>query len=131
MYLLMPLTDVDREISLHRKVLKLMGNRFEISVVSDDAGWAKECIDAAVAEIRQIEELLNTIKKTSQTNLINQNAGIKPIEVDREVFALVHRSLKISVLTQGAFDISYGSIDKRFWNFETSMTSLPDKKIAK
>jgi len=33
---------------VYRKVLKLMGNRFEISVVADDAVWAHECIEKAV-----------------------------------------------------------------------------------
>jgi len=115
----MQLTEIKEKVSLHRKVLKLMGNRFELSIVSDNAEWAHACIDAAIAEIRRIEELLTTFKETSQTHLINQNAGIRPVKVDKEVFDLIQRSLKISALTQGAFDISYGSIDKRFWNFDT------------
>ncbi|HYJ65751.1 MAG TPA: FAD:protein FMN transferase, partial [Parafilimonas sp.] len=40
-------------------------------------------------------------------------------------------SNKISQLTQGAFDITYGSVDTRLWNFDTNMTSLPDKETAK
>ena len=51
--------------------------------------------------------------------------------VDAEVFALVDRSLRLSALTQGAFDITYGSIDKRFWNFDTTMTALPDPATAR
>jgi thiamine biosynthesis lipoprotein len=31
----------------------------------------------------------------------------------------------------GAFDITYGSIDKRLWNFDQNMTSLPDPETAK
>jgi FAD:protein FMN transferase len=58
-------------------------------------------------------------------------AGIQPVKVDKEVFDLIHRSLKISSLTQGAFDISYGSIDKSLWNFDVNMTSLPSKETAK
>lgn len=58
-------------------------------------------------------------------------AGIRPVKVDTEVFDLIYRALKISDLTQGAFDITYGSIDKRFWNFDTAMTSLPDPEVAK
>jgi len=108
-----------------------MGNRFEITVISSDPEWANECIDAGVEEIRRIEELLSTFKESSQTNAINENAGIQPVKVDQEVFDLIFRSLKISSLTQGAFDISYGSVDKKFWNFDTSMTSLPDKETAK
>lgn len=127
----MQLPETKQEASLHRKILKLMGNRFELSIVSDNAEWADACIAAAIEEIRRIEELLTTFKETSQTYLINQNAGIQPVKVDKEVFDLIQRSLKISDLTQGAFDISYGSIDKRLWNFDTSMTSLPDKEIAR
>ena len=63
--------------------------------------------------------------------LINANAGIQPVQVDKEVFDLIYRSKKISQLTQGAFDITYGSVDKRLWNFDTNMTSLPDKDTAK
>ena len=116
---------------LQKRVIKLMGNRFEISVVTDDKNWAEKQIDKAVSEISRIEQLLTTFNESSQTNQINANAGIKPVAVDKEVFDLVRRSLKISALTQGAFDISYGSIDKRFWNFDIHMTVLPDKEIAK
>jgi thiamine biosynthesis lipoprotein len=117
--------------SLYRKVLKLMGNRFEISVVTEKASWAKDCIEAAVEEIRRIEKLLTTFNESSQTNQINHNAGIAPVKVDKEVIDLIQRSRKISDVTQGAFDISYGSIDKRLWNFDKSMTRLPDASTAK
>ncbi len=117
--------------SLHRKVLKLMGNRFEISVVSENEVWANNRIADAIAEISRIEKLLTTFKDHSQTFLINQNAGIAPVKVDREVFDLIKRSKRISDITQGAFDITYGSVDKSLWNFDKTMTSLPDSVTAK
>ncbi|MFL5742898.1 MAG: FAD:protein FMN transferase [Flavisolibacter sp.] len=125
----MPLTEPAKNI-LHRRVVRLMGNRFELSVVNDDESSAQLFIDQAIAEIQRIEDLLTTFKETSQTNQINLNAGITPVRVEPEVFDLIQRSLRISQLTQGAFDISYGSIDKRFWNFDTKMTSLPDPQLA-
>ena len=118
------------QVMIHSKIQKLMGNRFEISVVSEDENWAKERIEKAISEISRIEKLLTTFNPNSQTNLINDNAGIKPVRVDKEVFELIQRSLKISNLTQGAFDITYGSIDKTLWNFDTKMTSLPDAITA-
>jgi FAD:protein FMN transferase len=117
--------------TLHKRVLRLMGNRFEISVVSEDEQWANDLIDAAIAEIRRIEDLLTTFKETSQTNEVNANAGIRPVKVDKEVFDLIARSIRISDLTQGSFDITYGSIDKQLWNFDTTMKALPDKETAK
>jgi thiamine biosynthesis lipoprotein len=119
------------EYDLHKKIIKLMGNRFEITVVHSDTSFADECITAAINEISRIEQLLTTFKDSSQTNQINAMAGLKPVQVDREVFDLIARSQKISQLTQGAFDLSYGSIDKSFWNFDTTMTSLPDAQKAK
>ncbi|WP_064197249.1 MULTISPECIES: FAD:protein FMN transferase [Emticicia] len=119
------------ENKIFHKTLRLMGNRFTISVVSEDGAWAESQIEAAIVEISRIEKLLTTFSDDSQTNQINQNAGIKPVKVDKEVFDLIQRSLRISSLTDGAFDISYGSIDKRFWNFDKEMTSLPDAEAAK
>lgn len=113
------------------KELKLMGNRFQISVVASLEEWACQRIDEAVTEIQRIEELLTTFKETSETNLINRNAGIYAVNVCDEMFNLIERSIRISSITQGAFDISYGSIDKRLWNFDQTMTSLPNNATAK
>lgn len=108
-----------------------MGNNFEFSVVSTDEPWALDCIEQAIAEVKRIEKLLTTFDESSQTNRVNANAGIKPIQVDKEFFDLVERSLRISALTQGAFDITYGSIDKGLWNFDKTMTALPNPEQAK
>lgn len=117
--------------SAFKKSCKLMGNHFELTVVAGDEKWANERIDEGVAEIQRIERLLTTFSDDSETNRINQSAGISPVEVSAETFNLIERSLRISQVTQGAFDITYGSIDKRLWNFDQHMTSLPDKETAK
>ena len=118
-------------LTVHSRAMRLMGNRFEITVVDDDAERAQKHIDRAVAEISRIEKVLTTFSDDSQANQINSMAGIQPVKVDAEVYNLVERSLKISHITQGAFDISYGSIDKSLWNFDVSMTKLPDAETAR
>lgn len=119
------------ESSAFKKSCKLMGNHFELTVVAEDEKWAHEKIDAGVSEIQRIERLLTTFSDDSETNQVNQNAGISPVRVSTETFNLIERSLRISQITQGAFDITYGSIDKRLWNFDQHMTSLPDRETAK
>lgn len=121
----------DSSTLIHKKKLKLMGNTFEISVVDENADWANERITEAIDEISRIEKLLTTFSDDSQTNLINQNAGIQAVKVDKEVFELIQRSIRISELTQGAFDITYGSIDKSLWNFDLTMKALPDAETAR
>ncbi|HSN60846.1 MAG TPA: FAD:protein FMN transferase, partial [Ferruginibacter sp.] len=110
-----------------KRAEKLMGNAFEITVVAEDEQWANEKIDMAIGEIKRIEKLLTTFNESSQTNQVNNQAGIAAVKVDKEVFDLIERSIKISALTDGAFDITYGSIDKRLWNFDKTMTELPDE----
>ncbi|WP_217220336.1 FAD:protein FMN transferase [Mucilaginibacter paludis] len=107
-----------------------MGNHFELSVVADNESWANDRIEAGINEIKRIEKLLTTFSDDSETNQINQQAGIAPVKVSAETFGLIRRSIRISELTQGAFDITYGSIDKRLWNFDQKMTSLPDRDTA-
>jgi len=116
---------------MYKKELKLMGNHFEITVVSEKEAWAYEQIDKGVKEIQRIEQLLTTFSEQSETNLINKNAGIAAVKVSTEIIELIQRALKISVVTQGAFDLTYGSVDKSLWNFDTTMTSLPSKELAK
>ncbi|MPT34193.1 MAG: FAD:protein FMN transferase [Flavobacterium sp.] len=111
--------------------LQLMGNNFTISVVAEQEAFAQINIERAIAEIRRIEQLFTTYNDDSQTNRINKNAGIAPVTVDQEVFDLIERSIRISKITQGAFDISYGSIDASLWNFDKTMTALPSKEEAK
>jgi thiamine biosynthesis lipoprotein len=112
------------------KSLKLMGNRFQLSAVGETEEWAADCIDAGIAEISRIEKLLTTFNEESETALINRKAGIEPVAVSREIFALIQRSVRISQATQGSFDITYGSVDKRLWNFDTNLNSLPDAATA-
>lgn len=108
-----------------------MGNRFEISAIAEDADHANKCIEAAIQEIQRIEKLLTTFKDDSDTNRINAQAGVSAVKVEREVVDLIIRSLKISHITQGSFDITYGSVDKSLWNFDKNMKQLPDAATAK
>tara|TARA_B100000795_G_scaffold71964_1_gene50692 strand:+ start:1294 stop:2190 length:897 start_codon:yes stop_codon:yes gene_type:complete len=101
-----------------------MGSDFEITIVDDDEYNANYLLDIAIKEISRIEKLISSWDKNSQTFQINLNAGIKPVKVDKELFNLISRSLKISGLSQGAFDISYASLDK-VWYFDKKMMEIP------
>lgn len=107
-----------------------MGSRFDITVVAKDSVQAKQYIDTAVKEIQRIENLISSWRKDSQTSLINDNAGIAPVKVDKELFDLISRAIQISKLTDGAFDISYASMDK-IWKFDGSMIKMPSDQEIK
>lgn len=97
----------NNDLQIFRRTLRLMGNRFEISVVGNDSVWADNCIDGAVNEINRVEKLLSAFTEDGQLTEINRNAGIKPVKVNAEIYRLIDRALNISELTQGAFDITF------------------------
>lgn len=107
-----------------------MGSRFEITVVAQDSVQGNQYIDVAVEEIRRIEKLISSWDPESQTSLINKNAGIEAVTVDLELYQLIERALKISKLTQGAFDISFASME-RIWKFDGSMKEMPSEEVIK
>ena len=108
----------------YKRTLKLMGSRFDITVIAKDSVAANNHIDTAITEIKRIEKLISSWDANSQTSEINRNAGIKPVKVDAELFQLIERSIGISKLTDGAFDISYASMDN-IWKFDGSMEQMP------
>ncbi|NDK55255.1 FAD:protein FMN transferase [Pontibacter sp. BT213] len=108
----------------HKKVLLLMGTRFELVAVSENEQLANSAIDAGVNEIKRIEALISEWQPTSQTSAINRAAGSMPVSVDPELYDLISRSIKISKLTDGAFDISFAAAYK-LWKFDGSMTQMP------
>jgi thiamine biosynthesis lipoprotein len=114
-----------------KKSARLMGNHFEISLVAEEEELANEWIQQGFNHINEIEYLLTTYSETSDLYRINTAAGIEPVVVQKETFDIIERSLQISALTQGAFDISYGSVDKRLWNFDIHQNELPDPETAK
>ena len=109
---------------VHKKIIKLMGSRFDISVVAEDSIQANTDIKLAIDEISRIEKLISDWDSNSQTSEITRNAGNRPVQVDKELFDLIERSIAISKLTDGAFDISYASMDK-IWKFDGSMKVMP------
>lgn len=114
----------------YTNTMRLMGCDFKITVVADNENEGQEYIKIAVAEIIRIERLISSWDSNSETSMINTNAGVKPVIVANELFELINRSKQISQLTNGAFDISYASMDK-IWKFDGSVTKLPSQEKVK
>ena len=104
-----------------------MGSRFEISAVHDDAASCQAAIDDAYAEIERIEAVISEWRETSAASEINRKAGVEPVEVSQEFFNLIRRSLRVSVLTDGAFDITFNTVG-RLWNFKSHTSPIPDEE---
>lgn len=112
----------------YKQSLLLMGSNFDISVIANTSQEGEKYIKMAIDEISRIEELISSWDSKSQTSLINRSSGVKPVKVEKELFDLIERCISISKLTDGAFDITYASMD-RIWKFDGSMKEIPASEI--
>lgn len=120
---------------VYKKNAFLMGVGFQFVVVADNEKQASIWLQQAIEESNRVENLISSWKSDSQTTRINRMAGISPVKINQELFNLIERSLRISKITDGYFDISFASIDT-YWHFEGKEVLIPDsiaikKSIAK
>ncbi|QIL75003.1 FAD:protein FMN transferase [Hymenobacter sp. HDW8] len=107
-----------------------MGSHFTITAVSADDSLAWRAIRAGLQEIRRIDRLCSYWDSTSQITQVNRAAGLHPVVVDQEVFDLIHRTLKLSTLSGGAFDITFAGGEK-IYKFDRQEHALPAPEVVK
>jgi thiamine biosynthesis lipoprotein len=109
----------------------LMGSAFTFTAVSADDSLAWRALRAGLRETWRIDRLCSYWDSTSQVVKINRLAGIRPVVVEPEVYDLIARTLKISQLSGGAFDITFASSDKIYHFDKTEHASLPDSATVR
>lgn len=109
-----------------RRSAHLMGSAFEF-IIGAPIKDGERLLAESIAEVQRIEKLLTEFSETSETALINRSSGGDPVEVDEETFQLLKRSLGISRVTQGAFDITSGVL-KKLYNFKGEKFIMPDQE---
>jgi thiamine biosynthesis lipoprotein len=112
----------------YRIAAKLMGSVFELKAISDEEEFARRLLNNGINEIRRIEALLTEFNDRSVTSLLNHNAGKRAVNIPAEVYQLIVRCIRISELTQGAFDITIGPL-KQLYDFRNGEFAFPDDSM--
>ncbi len=92
----------------------MMGTEVSVYLWSDDPEAGLATLEAVFEEADRIDHLMSTYKDDSEISKINRTAAESAVEVSHELYRLIARSLEISVLTQGAFDITYDSVGQHY-----------------
>jgi thiamine biosynthesis lipoprotein len=119
-----------KEKDEYKAAARLMGSAFEFTVSAENPQQGEQLLKECIEEVSRIEDLLSEFRPGSETTLINAAAGGKAISVSEETFQLLHRSLQISRLTDGAFDISSGPLKKLFQFKRTDFEWPAKEKIG-
>ncbi len=88
----------------------IMGTRITVELWADDEQKANEAIDALLDEMRHIDDSMSTYKPTSEVSQVNAKAADGPMRISKELFDLLVTAKEYSVITDGAFDITYASV---------------------
>ncbi len=88
----------------------LMGTEVHVFLWSDDESAGREIVDAVFTEAERVDDVLSAYSKDSELSRLNAGAADEPMAVSAELFGLIQRSLDLSVLTLGAFDITVESV---------------------
>lgn len=88
------------------KVFHLMGTYAIIDLPSEKAYQAYKFM-------KELEEKLSDYIEDSEVSKINKKAGVEPVEVSADTLEVIKKSLWLSELTEGAFDITVGAITIR------------------
>ncbi|MDP5061910.1 MAG: FAD:protein FMN transferase [Maribacter sp.] len=120
----------EKKYVMVKKSYEVMGGDFDITVVSEDEELGYIYIQEALAEVQRIEKLISSWDADSETSLINKNAGIKPVPVSWELYKLIERSILLSEITDGAFDITFTALND-IWKLDGSMEAMPTSNDVK
>jgi thiamine biosynthesis lipoprotein len=102
-----------------------MGTQFRIVLYAPDAATAKKASDAAFARIAELDGIMSDYKPASELMRLCKQAGGDPVPVSDDLLKVLTRSLEISRLTDGAFDITVGPV-VRLWRRARRTMKLPD-----
>lgn len=92
----------------------MMGTEVSVLLWHDDEETGKQLLEEVFEEASRIDKLMSTYKEESRISEINREAASVPVVAGEELFTLIQRSLDISVLTLGAFDITYDSVGQHY-----------------
>ena len=88
----------------------IMGTRITVELWADDKDKAEQAIDAVLDEMRHIDDSMSTYKPSSEVSQVNNKAADGPMRISKELFDLLVTAKEYSVITDGAFDITYASV---------------------
>jgi thiamine biosynthesis lipoprotein len=95
---------------VRRVVDGIMGTEITVELWADDKARGEQAIDAVMDEMRHIDDSMSTYKPTSEVSQVNARAADGPMHISKELFDLLTTAKEYSVITDGAFDITYASV---------------------
>lgn len=104
-----------------------MATTFEVIVVQEDARYARQAAAAAFDEVDRLEGELSRFIENSDITRINNLPANEPLRLGLDAFECLQLSCRIYAETNGAFDITIGSLFS-CWRNEDGTLRTPSQE---
>lgn len=85
----------------------------------------EKILDEAFDRLKEIENRMSISIEDSDISLINENAGIKPVQVHEDVYYVLEKAKYYATISNGAFDPTIGPIVD-LWNISSDQPTERD-----
>jgi thiamine biosynthesis lipoprotein len=97
-----------------------MGTVITVYMWTDDEARAARAAQAVFEEMKRLDGVMTTWTPDSEVSKINAAAGVAPVAVSAETFAVIERAQDVAIKSRGVFDITVGAF-KGLWKFDQDM----------
>ena len=88
----------------------IMGTNIVVDIWHIDKTVSQNCTQQVFQDMNRIEQLLSPYIAASELAIVNEQAATREVKISNEFFILVKKSLHMSDISKGAFDITFASI---------------------
>lgn len=104
-----------------------MATTYEIMVVHEDERYARQAAAAAFEEVDRLEGELSRFREDSDITRINNLRAHQPLQVGLDAFECLRLSVRMYGETNGAFDVTIGSLLK-CWRNDDGSPRTPSRR---
>lgn len=106
----------NRPVSLDSGYRLVMGTQSHIVIIAKNEESARGAVDVAYGRIEQIEDMMSFHREDSALNEVNRWASKRAVRVNEELFDLIKSAGDYWQISNGAFDVTIGSVVELWQN---------------
>src|SRR5271157_4352013 len=105
--------------------LPRMGTMFRIGMYAADNAQASKAAEAAFARAEELEQIMSDYRADSELMRLAREGASAPFPVSDDLYDVLAKSIRISELSRGAFDVTVGPLVE-LWRKARRTGRLPD-----
>jgi len=124
------ITEAEGLSAAHRFSHEAMAAQFHVTLVHDDASYARQAVRAAFEELDRLERELSRFIENSDIARLNRLPVGEELPLGPDTFECLWRARQISQWTGGAFDVSVGPLYACWLNEDRTLRQPSPQEIA-